>query len=233
MHSLPSRLLRQTLLRPPCNIHDVQAIFASSADDTLWMHHVLTTPCRWAADGFSETQGRQPIAGSAAVTERKPNEKLSAESQCISGIISSSMQTIVDLPWLPLFPAPKHNRSLFICTCRLCSNALANPKLNASGFTVVVKLVPRGLEPRTLRLLAVRSNQLSYETIGYVPDRQTSIYMLTHIHIPTCTSSRIQCTLAADPCAAEFNIFEIPARAELPMGRTIITSMVVQCIYFP
>ena len=27
-----------------------------------------------------------------------------------------------------------------------------------------VKMVPRGLEPRTLRLLAVRSNQLSYET---------------------------------------------------------------------
>ena len=26
------------------------------------------------------------------------------------------------------------------------------------------KLVPRGLEPRTLRLLGVRSNQLSYET---------------------------------------------------------------------
>ena len=27
-------------------------------------------------------------------------------------------------------------------------------------------LVPRGLEPRTLRLLAVRSDQLSYETSG-------------------------------------------------------------------
>ena len=27
------------------------------------------------------------------------------------------------------------------------------------------EMVPRGLEPRTLRLLAVRSNQLSYETI--------------------------------------------------------------------
>ena len=27
-------------------------------------------------------------------------------------------------------------------------------------------MVPRGLEPRTLRLLAVRSNQLSYETTG-------------------------------------------------------------------
>ena len=29
------------------------------------------------------------------------------------------------------------------------------------------KMVPRGLEPRTLRLLAVRSNQLSYETSEY------------------------------------------------------------------
>ena len=29
-------------------------------------------------------------------------------------------------------------------------------------------MVPRGLEPRTLRLLAVRSNQLSYETFGLV-----------------------------------------------------------------
>ena len=28
------------------------------------------------------------------------------------------------------------------------------------------EMVPRGLEPRTLRLLAVRSNQLSYETLG-------------------------------------------------------------------
>ena len=28
----------------------------------------------------------------------------------------------------------------------------------------IIHMVPRGLEPRTLRLLAVRSNQLSYET---------------------------------------------------------------------
>ena len=28
------------------------------------------------------------------------------------------------------------------------------------------KMVPRGLEPRTLRLLAVRSDQLSYETLA-------------------------------------------------------------------
>ena len=28
-----------------------------------------------------------------------------------------------------------------------------------------MKMVPRGLEPRTLRLVAVRSNQLSYETV--------------------------------------------------------------------
>ena len=31
----------------------------------------------------------------------------------------------------------------------------------------IVKMVPRGLEPRTLRLLAVRSDQLSYETVCY------------------------------------------------------------------
>ena len=29
-------------------------------------------------------------------------------------------------------------------------------------------VVPRGLEPRTLRLLAVRSNQLSYETLALI-----------------------------------------------------------------
>ena len=35
-----------------------------------------------------------------------------------------------------------------------------------SNFNLHCKMVPRGLEPRTLRLLAVRSNQLSYETTG-------------------------------------------------------------------
>ena len=30
------------------------------------------------------------------------------------------------------------------------------------------EMVPRGLEPRTLRLLAARSNQLSYETLRRV-----------------------------------------------------------------
>ena len=29
-----------------------------------------------------------------------------------------------------------------------------------------IDMVPRGLEPRTLWLLAIRSNQLSYETVG-------------------------------------------------------------------
>jgi hypothetical protein len=33
-------------------------------------------------------------------------------------------------------------------------------------------MFPRGLEPRTLRLLAVRSNQLSYETSCTHPARQ-------------------------------------------------------------
>ena len=37
-------------------------------------------------------------------------------------------------------------------------------------FESFLKLVPRGLEPRTLQLLAVRSNQLSYETLDETLD---------------------------------------------------------------
>ena len=36
---------------------------------------------------------------------------------------------------------------------------------NSQAINRLKPLVPRGLEPRTLRLLAVRSNQLSYETL--------------------------------------------------------------------
>ena len=42
--------------------------------------------------------------------------------------------------------------SRLICICRMIR-----------GFPAS-SMVPRGLEPRTLRLLAVRSSQLSYET---------------------------------------------------------------------
>ena len=40
------------------------------------------------------------------------------------------------------------------------------------------KLVPRGLEPRTLRLLAIRSNQLSYETIDFSKPLQYNCVVL-------------------------------------------------------
>ena len=48
-------------------------------------------------------------------------------------------------------------------------------------------MVPRGLEPRTLRLLAVRSSQLSYETLwGYliciIERAKTSRAMLGNVH---------------------------------------------------
>ena len=39
----------------------------------------------------------------------------------------------------------------------------------------VQSMVPRGLEPRTLRLLAVRSNQLSYETLCDLPQATKSM----------------------------------------------------------
>ena len=50
-------------------------------------------------------------------------------------------------------------------------------------------MVPRGLEPRTLRLLAVRSNQLSYETSlisltseNNTIDRQTICKYIQKLH---------------------------------------------------
>ena len=49
-------------------------------------------------------------------------------------------------------------------------------------------MVPRGLEPRTLQLLAVRSNQLSYETLRHalkmqlLGPRQISAGDCTHRH---------------------------------------------------
>ena len=49
------------------------------------------------------------------------------------------------------------------------------------------EMVPRGLEPRTLRLLAVRSSQLSYETlrdcfICRIEKAKTNRAMLGHVH---------------------------------------------------
>ena len=51
-------------------------------------------------------------------------------------------------------------------------------------------MVPRGLEPRTLRLLAVRSNQLSYETnddfeedhliLAEIPNQMADEHMMQH-----------------------------------------------------
>ena len=48
------------------------------------------------------------------------------------------------------------------------SHKLGAAHLGVADWTVLLdwNMVPRGLEPRTLRLLAVRSNQLSYETLG-------------------------------------------------------------------
>ena len=55
------------------------------------------------------------------------------------------------------------------------------------------QMVPRGLEPRTLRLLAVRSNQLSYETSDYrVPRSSSTLWLLTLIvRVVSCSLSWI------------------------------------------
>ena len=55
------------------------------------------------------------------------------------------------------------------------------------------QMVPRGLEPRTLRLLAVRSNQLSYETSDYrVPRSSSTLWLLILIvRVVSCSLSWI------------------------------------------
>ena len=51
---------------------------------------------------------------------------------------------------------------------RMWHGCVHNPKRERDNNDVAIQLdmVPRGLEPRTLRLLAVRFNQLSYETFA-------------------------------------------------------------------
>ena len=70
-------------------------------------------------------------------------------------------------------PVPMHTHaevkipSVQEYTCLGYPSRWANRLDSSSCWTHVgcmEKMVPRGLEPRTLRLLAVRSNQLSYET---------------------------------------------------------------------
>ena len=53
-------------------------------------------------------------------------------------------------------------------------------------------MVPRGLEPRTLRLLAVRSNQLSYETVvlAAVCRMCLSALLLGGIPLQVCNAQR-------------------------------------------
>ena len=52
--------------------------------------------------------------------------------------------------------------------CDVCGAGFLEFGLDQLGLTTFatnMKMVPRGLEPRTLWLLAIRSNQLSYETL--------------------------------------------------------------------
>ena len=70
----------------------------------------------------------------------------------------------------------------FKCSASSFCNAVAELQVTCSrgvskqgiDIELCVDMVPRGLEPRTLRLLAVRSNQLSYETSCDCQGRQQS-----------------------------------------------------------
>ena len=64
-------------------------------------------------------------------------------------------------------------------------------------------MVPRGLEPRTLRLLAVRSNQLSYETSCDAFVRRHSL-PASLIHRFRAPSANFESTLVTSSCIAAY-----------------------------
>ena len=71
--------------------------------------------------------------------------------------------------------------------------ALGGPAARCHLLLRAAKVVPRGLEPRTLRLLAVRSNQLSYETVGVVPHRHQMAAATTRTsHVAIMRQERIE-----------------------------------------
>ena len=82
------------------------------------------------------------------------------------------------------------------CAGANVSGSKRNTTAKGGGAT---KVVPRGLEPRTLRLLAVRSNQLSYETnddfeedhliLAEVPNQMADEHMIQH---SPCNFTEIQ-----------------------------------------
>ena len=86
---------------------------------------------------------------------------------------------LASLPLLALFTMacrPAHARvcvELYLrgCACvrrlRVRSTRVAPGEARDTVHLYFPNVVPRGLEPRTLRLLAVRSNQLSYETLRW------------------------------------------------------------------
>ena len=54
-------------------------------------------------------------------------------------------------------------------------------------------MVPRGLEPRTLRLLAVRFNQLIYKTVGEKGSEFTLMLKTVSCQYPSLSESQAQC----------------------------------------
>ena len=61
-------------------------------------------------------------------------------------------------------PCPVYSSNFELTALQNMRGSLHATDTNHQGAREPIKVVPRGLEPRTLRLLAVRSNQLSYET---------------------------------------------------------------------
>ena len=108
------------------------------------------------------------------------------------------------------------------------------------------RMVPRGLEPRTLRLLALRSNQLSYETAdhrhmyychtGPCPTRLTDTRLMSNPISPACSQHWVHSSVvraavsrSAGPwlksrCAPMFLTYLIHV-AKVPLGKEEFQAM--------
>ena len=80
--------------------------------------------------------------------------------------------------------------------------ALTKKHDNGMGRKDEQKMVPRGLEPRTLRLLAVRSNQLSYETVGDTVVVSAAVCERAASHLPRLLDTRFQISRFQRTCGS-------------------------------
>lgn len=137
------------------------------------------TRARFPADALPAPKGSQIKVNRSQLTFglgfRQGLPKLQSAAlatELSSALMLRSFKTVASsMALVFLSPQTKKNTFLFF-GCHIFLFLFRAPATDSSHSCSTTHVVPRGLEPRTLRLLAVRSNQLSYETRCYCSCRQ-------------------------------------------------------------